>query len=422
MCGIAGIHRRVDAPEGDLARMSQALLRGIENRGRDATGVLCQFDDGDQWLRRDTVTAKKFIKKGRTYARNARTTLLHTRFATKGSPWDVRNAHPLTDEAGHIHVVHNGVLFNDDEVFEVFKLDRVTDTDTEAIPALIEEVGWDKAGDALALIDGSMAIAAVDDRHPGELLLARSDSSPLHYVVTRDLVVWASSEHAIVDGFKKAGLAPPSKESIEYMPQMHLVRVNGRVGEPERFADDPKPWYSGGGYRSYSWSWDDDWDAKYRVDTKGESGPNVTVCVPHGGLVKPVDQLPAVRGPVQDEPFPKPSVYEDIAIEVLIAQGWSADDAISEVELKGYGVAGLSLAELAAVDDEIDWDDEGDYRDEDEAGAWIDGEIVWIDDEPLPATRTASGITLVGDVALAALDRRRRSDSGRDDYLSDIDR
>jgi hypothetical protein len=420
MCGIAGIHRRNDSENaGDLARMSAALLRAIENRGRDATGVLCQFDDGDMWLRRDVVPAKKFIKKGRTFARRSRTTLLHTRWATKGSPWDVKNAHPLMDADENVFVVHNGCLFNDDEVFQAFDLRRVSDTDTEAIPALINHVGWDKAGDALALIDGSMAIAAVHRDHPGDLLLARSDSSPLYYVVTRNLVVWASTEWAIQDGFKAAGLPIPGKDRIKYMPQMHLMHVNGKVGEPERFAPDPEPWsWKGTTYTSYSWDWDDDVD--YAAVEKGKRGNGrkkgkakkpAPVTVPHGGLVTPTDQLPAIRGPVQVDPFPPHSVYEDIAIEVLIAQGWTTDGAISEIEQKGWQAAGLSLAELAAVDDDLDWDEEGEWD-----------EVVWVDDEPVPARTTFSGLTLVGDVAMAALNRRRKKDSGRDEYLSSIDR
>ena len=428
MCGIAGIHRRNNSENaGDLAKMSAALLRAIESRGRDATGVLCQFDDGDMWLRRDIVPAKKFIKKGRTFARKARTTLLHTRWATKGSPWDVKNAHPLMDADENVFVVHNGCLFNDDEVFQCFDLKRVSETDTEAIPALINHVGWDKAGDALALIDGSMAIAAVHKDHPGDLLLARSDSSPLYYTVTRNLVVWASSEHAILDGFKAAGLPPPSKNRIKYMPQMHLMRINGKVGEPERFAPDPEPWswksgttYSYGGVK-YSWDWDDDVD--YAAVQKGKRGNGrkakpkgkgkSELVVPHSGLVTPADQLPVHRGRVQDDPFPPVSVYEDIAIEVLISQGYTTDEAILEVEEWGWQAAGLTLTELEAIDD-------------DDAGAFLDGEVVWEDDVLVPEEpkSVVSGLTLVGDVALAAFDRMRKRTGGMDDsdYLSSIDR
>jgi hypothetical protein len=418
MCGIAGIHRRNNSENvGDLAKMSAALLRAIEVRGRDATGVLCQFDDGDMWLRREVVPAKKFIKKGRTFSRKSRTTLLHTRWATKGSPWDVKNAHPLMDADEKVFVVHNGCLFNDDVVFEAFDLKRVSETDTEAIPALINHVGWDKAGDALALIDGSMAIAAVHKDHPGDLLLAKSDSSPLYYTVTRNLVVWASSEHAILDGFKAAGLPLPAKSKIKYMPQMHLMHVNGKVGEPERFAPDPEPWSWQGAKTTYRYSraWDDDEDyAAVQKNKRGNGRKQAKV--PHGGLVTPTDQLqlPAVTGRVQVDPFPTVSVYEDIAIEVLIAQGYSTDEAIDMVNADGWEAAGLTLVELAAVDDEIDWDEEG--------------EIVWEDDVPVvdEPKSNVSGLTLVGDVALAAYNRLRKERGGMDDevaeYLSSLDR
>lgn len=414
MCGIAGIHRRNNAKApGDLARMSKELLRCIENRGHDATGVLCTFDAGDWWLRKETVTAKKFVKKGRTYATEARTALLHTRFATKGSPYSKANAHPILDASEKVAVVHNGVLWNDDEVFDAFDLKRVAETDTEAIPALISHVGWENAGDALALIDGSMAIAATHRDYPGELILAKSEGSPLFYTVTRNLVVWASSEHAIVSGFKVAGLKPPTRDKIREMPMMHMVKINGNeVGDETRFAEDPPVYYLSKSWYGTAW-----WDAEDEEDAldkwlreKEQENYRTTYHTP------PALPQKTGRNRLDDEVLPaQNSVYEDIAIDVLIAQGWTTEDAINEISMKGCSAAGLTLGELEMVDSDIDWDSE---RDDD------DIEVVWYGDVPYLVDPESGEVTLgslvtpnislVGDVALASLDRKKRAKAGLD--------
>jgi hypothetical protein len=164
----------------------------------------------------------------------------------------------------------------------------------------------------------------------------------------------------------------------------------------------------------YSWDWNDDVDTA-AVERNKRGNGRKQVKVPHNGLVTPTDQLPAVRGSVQVDPFPPVSVYEDIAIEVLIAQGYTTDEAILEVETRGWGAAGLTLSELEAVDDDIDWDEEG--------------EIIWENDELIPPKANVSGLTLVGDVAIAAFNRLRKERSGLDEmnaqtaeYLSSIDR
>ncbi|NQT05005.1 MAG: glutamine--fructose-6-phosphate transaminase (isomerizing), partial [Dehalococcoidia bacterium] len=105
----------------------------------------------------------------------------HTRWATHGGP-SKANAHPHCDCTGKIAVVHNGIIYNFQQLHQQLIEEGHTftsETDTEVIPHLI---GKYFAGDleeavarALTEMEGSYAIAVLMDGRP-ELIAARKDS------------------------------------------------------------------------------------------------------------------------------------------------------------------------------------------------------------------------------------------------------
>lgn len=226
MCGIAGYHRRGTDPVPGLGRLADELLLAIESRGQDATGMLALLDNGKVQLQKKILPARRFIRSRKTYRADARTVLLHTRYATRGAKDKIRNAHPHA--VGTVACVHNGTIYNDREVFEAFGLERKTGCDSEAIPALINYAGWGQVGQALSLLKGGAACALVDTQHPDEVILAVLRSYPLVYAVTDNLVVWASTEYALHRAWALAFGEPLPAKCVR-IHGGEMVRINGKA-------------------------------------------------------------------------------------------------------------------------------------------------------------------------------------------------
>src|SRR6478735_3467565 len=132
MCGIVGYIGAQDA--------APILLEGLgrlEYRGYDSAGVAVVTRSGlkirkSQGRVADLVAGLPARFKGAPG-------IGHTRWATHGEPTE-DNAHPHTDAAGRIAVVHNGIIENADELRAKLMADGVefrSQTDTEVVPHLV---------------------------------------------------------------------------------------------------------------------------------------------------------------------------------------------------------------------------------------------------------------------------------------------
>jgi glutamine---fructose-6-phosphate transaminase (isomerizing) len=112
----------------------------------------------------------------------------HTRWATPGRPTD-ENAHPHRDCSGRIVVVHNGIVENYLELKRELTAKGhkfVTETDTEIIAHLIEEIQkeTEKDGAKISLEDavrkavkhltGAFALGILSSAEPDKIIAARS--------------------------------------------------------------------------------------------------------------------------------------------------------------------------------------------------------------------------------------------------------
>ena len=209
MCGIAGIHVKAAGFYGDddLKIMARALLLGIEERGKDATGfAMLGYKDGEAVVvaRKRPVRAAKFIDNGYVdWVCQPKTLILHTRLATQGPHHVNVNNHPMMHNT--CFVVHNGMISNDYELFYDKRIERNCATDSAIIPVVLNERPWDEASEALAELEGNFAIAAIDPvKYPGALLLGRNRWSPLVVYQTANILVWASTVNAIKFAWEQA--------------------------------------------------------------------------------------------------------------------------------------------------------------------------------------------------------------------------
>jgi len=235
MCGIAGFYvRKIGRTAFDPSRLAAELLLSVDHRGGDATGYAAFAADGSMQMQKASCNAKPFLTGMRRLPEDTQTVLLHTRWATQGKASFPENNHPVC--SGGTYVVHNGHISNDRELFRKLGTERMGFVDSEIIPAMIVSKGWHRAGEALEALDGAYAIAAVSALHPGELILAKGDISPLIYAVTDNLIVWASEMGALTSAWRRALGTPPDSRKIRHLSSGQMLRVaaDGKI-EHESF-------------------------------------------------------------------------------------------------------------------------------------------------------------------------------------------
>jgi glucosamine 6-phosphate synthetase-like amidotransferase/phosphosugar isomerase protein len=195
MCGIAG-YSLSPASRIDRTLAAQTLLAAIAERGSDAVGYAHRDDSGP----RVTVAKQRGgagALLGTVHVPSAATQLLvHVRDFTKGHPRISSNNHPIRH--GEVVGIHNGIIFNDEEIIAEHgftRADPQMTVDSEAIFALAEE----SEGRASAFEEcrGSMAVAWLDERRPDTLFLARGTGRPLWVGACPDGTFFASTRSAL---------------------------------------------------------------------------------------------------------------------------------------------------------------------------------------------------------------------------------
>lgn len=231
MCGIAGFSLAPDE-RCQPTTIARAMLREIAHRGPDATGAAWVAPKTlDVYVQKEAVPASRFAPG--LNLEGARTCIMHTRWATKGSTTNALNNHPI--DVHGIVGVHNGVIRNDDAVFDLLDAERFGQVDSEAAFALLNYEAEMSIGDRLSLLEGSAALAwlTVDDEGKSDrvLHLARVASSPL-WIGQTDLgsTFFGSTRRTLVAAVSNVAGARLTFE--HEVPEGCYVRVSrGRICE-----------------------------------------------------------------------------------------------------------------------------------------------------------------------------------------------
>lgn len=252
MCGIVGyIGDRLAEP------VVIAGLESLEYRGYDSAGIaVIDNNVGEITKRVGRVQAlKDALPKHKVPTHLA---IGHTRWATHGAP-SMLNAHPHTNTAGTIFVVHNGIIENYQEIKAKLQTEGyvfVSQTDTEVIPHLIdyylrELKSFEPAFRAtLKDLRGAYAIAAITTLEPDKIFAARL-SSPLVIGVGKNEFILASDATALMEHTKKViylddydvAVISSKKITVHNLKKAHIVEPKTELldydNEQARLGDFP---------------------------------------------------------------------------------------------------------------------------------------------------------------------------------------
>lgn len=235
MCGIAGYNLTVkDARRIDGPRLAGALLRQIQKRGRDATGAAWGDAEG-VWYDKAPVPGAQYAATRLQVSPLSRNAILHTRFATGG--WKAR---PAVNENNHpfhfpgVTGIHNGVLWNPDDLWEMAGRAPSVATDSAALFAALS---W-RDGTRTAVLRevlGDASVAWIETEHPDRTYLARLSGRPLAVGRTPGgSFLWASTKPLLQAA---AADARVRLQSLRDVPEWtYLVLEDGRLRRCERLA------------------------------------------------------------------------------------------------------------------------------------------------------------------------------------------
>jgi glutamine---fructose-6-phosphate transaminase (isomerizing) len=272
VCGIVGYVGKRDA--------TPVLVEGLhrlEYRGYDSAGLAVVHRGRLQVTK--TAGRVQDLRDKLKPSTKATLGIGHTRWATHGEPNEV-NAHPHTDTAGRIAVVHNGIIENAEQLRDQLQgsgVRLVSDTDTEALAHMIAaELAAAEAGPGtgtgngngngagqeleaavirtLRRVEGAYGLVVLDIRNPDQLVVARN-GSPIVLGLGENEMFVASDVSALVRYTRQVIYLEDGEVATIRATDYHTTTVTGaQVGTSiktpmtvEADADD----YELGAYQDY---------------------------------------------------------------------------------------------------------------------------------------------------------------------------
>ena len=195
MCGIMGYYC-FSNNKPDIEKLADMFCL-LQSRGTDASGLSFIKPDGSLYIHKAPTRSSHLIKTDEwKNIEMPPVMIMHCRLKTQGTEKNNANNHPLFSKNG-IALVHNGIIYNDKEIFS--KKNRDAEVDSEAILSLLSSK---HKGDKIRLlfdrIEGSFAVAAINKSEPGKLLLIKKDNPVDLYFDSENDILYFCSERQIM--------------------------------------------------------------------------------------------------------------------------------------------------------------------------------------------------------------------------------
>ena len=312
MCGLFGFTHYGNNEIKNLQELTNALAVESAVRGTDATGVAYN-NDGKLNIVKDAKSAYALDFK---HADSIKVLIGHTRHSTQGSEKQNRNNHPFLGFSKNTRfaLAHNGVLINDAELKEKYRLPKSKiETDSYVAVQLLEhqnrldETSIKFMAEA---VNGSFSFSILD--HRDNLYLVKGDS-PLHilHFPKLNMYVYASTECILWKALVDTNL-------FDELNAGRYEQVPISCGDILKIASDGKLSFSKFEYRDYNYGrmhpcyW---WD--YGFSDKGISKTEKNTYI-------------------QDlKIFARYNGYDDSDVDALLAEGFSLEE-IEEMVYCGY--------------------------------------------------------------------------------------
>ena len=231
MCGLFGFLNYSNKDIKGLSDLTNSLAEHSSVRGTDATGI--SFVSGG--MIRIIKEAKAAENIDFKHPDNLKALIGHTRHSTQGSEKRNYNNHPFYGKTTNVRfsLAHNGVLYNDDELKNKYKLPKTKiETDSYIAVQLIESqkrVSFESIRYMAEKVEGSFSFSILDDRNNLYLVKGDSPLSILHFPELK-LYVYASTDEILYKALVDSPLFPKLKngecEEIK-ISEGEILKISG---------------------------------------------------------------------------------------------------------------------------------------------------------------------------------------------------
>ena len=224
MCGISGA-----VGHQDIIQDLYEGIRSLEYRGYDSCGVAL-MNQSKILVRKNVGGVDEVFQKEHVLRNTSPLGIAHTRWATHGRVTR-RNTHPMLSQDKAFAVVHNGIISNhralrDQLTREGFRFG--SETDTEVVPHLVQKFykqtrNVEKAFvRALALLEGTFALAMIS-RHQPDMLFCAKRESPLMLGIGDEVKYIGSDFNAFIRRTKNAVILDDEEYAV-VTPNSYVVK------------------------------------------------------------------------------------------------------------------------------------------------------------------------------------------------------